>query len=37
MIQDEGVRVEVGDNGEQRDASKICVGATSSFEHRFLC
>ena len=36
MIQDEGVRVEVGDNGEQRDAPKICLGATSSFEHRFL-
>jgi hypothetical protein len=31
----ESVRVEVGDNGDQGDASKICAGASPSFEHRF--
>ena len=35
MIQDESVRVEVGDNGDQGDAPKIRAGATPSFEHRF--
>ena len=35
MIQDEGVRVEVGDNGEQGDVPWIRVGATPSFERRF--
>ncbi len=35
MIQDESVRVEVGDNGDQGDASKICAGATPSFEYCF--
>ncbi len=35
MIQDESVRVEVGDNGDQGDTPKICAGAMPSFEHRF--
>ncbi len=35
MIQDECVCVEVGDNGDQVDVSKIRVEATPSFEHRF--
>ncbi len=35
MIQDESVRVEVGDNGDQGDMPKIRAGATPSFEHRF--
>jgi hypothetical protein len=35
MIQDESVHVEVGDNGDQGDAPKICAGATPSFDHRF--
>ena len=35
MIQDESVRVEVGDNGDQGDVPKIRAGATPSFEHRF--
>ncbi len=35
MIQDESVRVEVGDNGDQGDAPKIRAGATPSFELRF--
>ena len=35
MIQDEGVRVEVGDKEEQGDAPKIRAGATLSFEHCF--
>jgi hypothetical protein len=35
MIQVEGVRVEVGDNGEQGGAPKIRAGATPSFEHHF--
>ncbi len=35
MIQDESVRVEFGDNGDQGDAPKIRVGATSSFEYCF--
>ena len=35
MIQDDSVRVEVGDNGDQGDAPTICAGATPSFEHRF--
>ncbi len=35
MIQDESVRVEVGDNGDQGDAPKICAGATPSFEYCF--
>ena len=35
MIQDESVRVEVGDSGDQGDAPKICAGALPSLEHRF--
>ena len=35
MIQDESVRVEVGDNGDQGDAPKIRAGATPSFEYCF--
>ena len=34
MIQNESVRVEVGDNGDQGDASKLRAGATPSFEYR---
>ncbi len=35
MIQNESVRVEVGDNGDQGDAPKIHAGATPSVEHHF--
>jgi hypothetical protein len=35
MIQDESVRVEVGDNGDQGAVPKICAGSTPSFEYRF--
>jgi len=35
MIQDESVRVEVGDNGDQGEAPKIHAGAMPSFEHHF--
>jgi hypothetical protein len=34
MIQDEGVCVEVGDEGDQGDAPKIHTGALPSFENR---
>ncbi len=34
MIQDEGVCVEVGDEGDQGDAPKVHVGALPSFENR---
>ncbi len=34
MIQDEGVCVEVGDEGDQGDAPKVHVGASPSFENR---
>jgi hypothetical protein len=34
MIQDEGVRVEVGDEGDQGDAPKVHVGALLSLENR---
>ncbi len=33
MIQDDSVRVEVGDNGDQGDVPKFRVGATPPFEH----
>jgi hypothetical protein len=33
MIQDEGVRVEVGDEGDQGDAPKVHAGASPSFEN----
>jgi hypothetical protein len=35
IIQDESVRVEVGDNGDQGDTPKIRAWATPSFEYRF--
>ncbi len=35
MIQDESVRVEVGDNGDQGDAPKIRTEATPYFEYCF--
>jgi hypothetical protein len=34
MIQDEGARVEVGDEGDPGDAPKVHVGASPSFENR---
>ncbi len=34
MIQDEGVRVEVGDEGDQRDVPKVHAGALPSLENR---
>ncbi len=34
MIQDEGVRVEVGDEGDQGDAPKVHAGALPSLENR---
>ncbi len=34
MIQDEGVCVEVGDEGDQGDAPKVHTGASPSFENR---
>ncbi len=34
IIQDEGVRVEFGDEGDQGDAPKVYAGASPSFENR---